>query len=155
MAQPRFPIGTKLHFGDDVKSGSPTYTEVPEVSIIGLPFGFTFDEEETTTHGSSGDSKVRRFSPTLADRGELPFEVMFDWSDAVHKQLATASFAQVVRAWKIEFPIQDEGNTTPAQIVFDGYIRNFTPPEANAQNYIRMSGAIRVSSDYELDDEAA
>ena len=155
MATVRFPIGTKLYAGDGELSTSPTYTEVPEVTSIGVPVGYSVDEEETTSHGSSGTSKVRRFSPTLADRGEIPFEVLLDWEDATHRNLMTASWGRTSRAWKIELPIQTAGNTTHETYEVDGFIKSLPSPTADAQNHIRSSGSIRIGSDFTRTAEAA
>lgn len=147
MATERFPIGTTLLSGDVPVADTPTYTAVPNVVAIGLPFGYEVDEEEITTHGSSGTNKLRAFAPTLADNGSIDFEVLFDWEDTEHiTKLAVASWGRTKRAWKLELPIQTSGNTTKATLVFDGHISSLPSPTADAQGHLRMTGSIRIDS---------
>lgn len=154
MATARFPVGTKIYAGDDLAANSPAYTEITEVSSIGIPVGYSVDEEETTTHGSAGTSKTRRFGSTLADSGEISGTVLFDWEDSEHQDLATRSWGRTKRAWKIELPIQDSTNSSNATYVFDGYIRNFASPDANAQNHISVDFTIRVADEPSFTAEA-
>lgn len=150
MATERFPIGTTLLSGDALVADTPTYTAVDGIVSIGLPFGYSVDEEEITTHGSSGTTKVRAFAPTLADRGSIDFEVLFDWEDTEHlSKLATASWGRTKRAYKLELPLQDPiTNSTKGFIEFDGHIADLPSPTADAQGHLRMSGSIRIDSDF-------
>lgn len=154
MASPRFPIGTTLSYGDDILSGTPTYTEIPGVTVVGLPFGYSIDEEETTTHDSSGTTLVRRFNATLADRGTVPFELLFDWTDTTHRAITAASFGRTQRAWQAELPALDSSSASGATYEWDGFIKEFPSPPADAQGHLRISASIRVGSDFSFTAEA-
>ena len=145
MSEARFPVGTKLYYGDGIVSSTPTYTEITGVTSVGIPVGYSVDEEETTTHGSAATSKTRRFGPTLADSGEINLGLLFDWEDTEHQNLTTRAWGRTKRAWKVELPIQDDTNTTPAAYIFDGYVRSFPAPEANAQNHLTADATVRVA----------
>lgn len=156
MAQRRFPKGTKLFVGDNLVANTPSYVEVEGIISVGLPFGFTVDEEDVTTHGDvAGTNPTKIFQATLGDRGEVPFELFFDWADATHRNIITLSYARTKRAIKVQLPIQTTGNTTPESYAWDGFIKSMTPPSAALDTHIRMSGSIRVASDFTRVAEAA
>lgn len=152
---PRFPKGTKLSYGDDILSGSPTYTEVLELGMIDLPIGFDIDEEDTTTHQSAATDNFKRYSALLADLELLDFEIMFDIQITSHAFLADREEARTLRAWKIELPLVDATNTVKDTYTFDGYVKSLGSPTADPQGVMRASGQLRVSENLTFDPEAA
>jgi hypothetical protein len=102
----RDATGTQLQLGD--AQTTEVFTTVAEVTDISGP-NISVGEIDTTSHDNVG---WRSYIPTLADGGEVTFEIEYDMTAATHLETTTGLVAVVlgrmVRNWRIVPPGQSK-----------------------------------------------
>lgn len=139
-----FVHGAKLYRGDGLLASSPTYTEVPNITEVGLPVGLDVEKLDATVHGSP--NYTREFLPGLVTRNDVPYTVDFNHTNSVHQTLQTASSARTKVAWKVELPLSTSSASTNATYEWDGWATMGTPT-AGAGQILQASGTLVVASD--------
>ena len=133
-------LGGKLLIG--TSGGTPTYTEVAQVSSIGS-VAITADEVEVTTLDNT--SGFREYLTTFKDAGELPVTLVWDPALPTHGPAAEGLWALMIsqeqRPFKIEFP------TTPTayEATFDASVKSFPTPALTPDDALTADVSLRVS----------
>lgn len=138
-----FVHGATLHRGDDLVANTPVYTEIVNVTRVGIPVGFSVDKLETTVHSSPNYTK--EYVPGLVDREDVPFSLRFNPNESTHVTLQTASNARTKTAWKVTLPLIAAGASTPANYQWDGWC-TLSVPELGSE-VLDSEGVIVVASD--------
>lgn len=125
---------TTIGISDDGVS----YTTLAQVLSIDPPGG-TVAEVETTHLNSTAKS----FRPSLIPEvGEVAFRIEYDPNDAGHQELAELAAAPATKFWKITYP---DGEDTPANDVFQGFLTEFDPDGMEVETNMEADVTIRVT----------
>lgn len=143
-------LGGKIFIG--TSGGTPTYTEVAQVSSIGS-VAITADEVEVTTLDNT--SGFREYLTTFKDAGELPITLVWDPALPTHGPTAEGLWAlmlsQEQRPFKIEFPTKP----TAYEATFDASVKTFPTPALTPDDALTADVSLRVSGTVTLAAKAA
>lgn len=149
-----FVHGSVLERGDDLSTGSPTYTVITNTTTVGLPVGISVERLDSTVL-SSPDFTMEGI-PGLVEQTAVPFTIRFNPADeASHRTLQAASSARSKVAWRVTIPHTEDPDTkNGASWVWDGWISSLDVPEAGS-SILEISGSIEVAGAVSYTQQAA
>lgn len=128
--------GALLKVGDG--AGPEVFTTVPEVKRLSGP-AVRFDLLDVSSHDTVGFFK--EWIPGMADGDSIAFSVNWRPSNAVHKAIRVAAYAQTLRNFKIIFPDTPDNTVTMATYIQDWAPTADVATEMKADGRLKVTGA--------------
>ena len=114
-----------------------TYVDVAQLLAVKFPGGAV---ESVSTTGLAAAAKTYR-PGLIPEVGEVTFKINFDPNHTDHRSLASRVVTPAIDDWKI---IYVDGNTTPANDQFFGFITKFELNEVEGESSVNVEADITI-----------